>query len=90
VGSGSWPVGTGHPCFGCTEKGVGFEKALHQTVDAVTPPKTYPNVADDKGSGLTIGGALAAGAIAGAVVTAGVKVAGSLKEEAKSKEKQDS
>ncbi len=91
VGSGGWPVGTGHPCFGCTEKGVGFEKPLHQTVDAVTPPMTYPNVADDKGSGLTIGGAVVAGGIAGAAITAGVKVAKSLKEEEpKSEEKQDS
>ena len=81
VGSGSWPVGTGHPCFGCTEKGVGFEKPLHQTVDAVTPPMTYPNVADDKSNGLTIGGAVVAGGIAGAAITAGIKVAKSLKEE---------
>jgi hydrogenase small subunit len=29
VGSGSWPVGTGHPCFGCSEKGVGFHAPLH-------------------------------------------------------------
>ena len=27
VGSGAWPVGTGHPCFGCTEQGVGFHQA---------------------------------------------------------------
>ena len=92
VGSGSWPVGTGHPCFGCTEKGVGFEKPLHQTVDAVTPPMTYPNVADDKSSGLTIGGAVVAGGIAGAAITAGIKVAKSLKEEENIKpdKKQDS
>ena len=38
VGSNAWPVGTGHPCFGCTEKGIGFEKPLHQTVDSVIPP----------------------------------------------------
>jgi len=24
VGARSWPVGTGSPCFGCSEKGVGF------------------------------------------------------------------
>ena len=29
VGAGSWPVGTGHPCFGCSEKGVGFTETLH-------------------------------------------------------------
>src|SRR3569832_2903933 len=24
AGTGSWPVGCGHPCIGCTEQGVGF------------------------------------------------------------------
>ncbi len=28
VGPRSWPVGTGCPCFGCSEKGVGFTKAI--------------------------------------------------------------
>jgi hydrogenase small subunit len=28
VGARSWPVGTGCPCFGCSEKGVGFTKAI--------------------------------------------------------------
>ena len=52
---------------------------------------TFPNVADDKGSGLTIGGAVVAGGIAGAALTAGIKVAKSLKEEEpKLEEKQDS
>jgi len=90
VGSGGWPVGTGHPCFGCTEKGVGFEKPIHQTAAAVIPPLTFPNVNDDRGSGFTIGGAVVAGGLAGAAVTAGIKVAKALKEEPKSEEKQDS
>lgn len=29
TGAGTWPVGTGHPCFGCSEKGVGFAEPLH-------------------------------------------------------------
>jgi hydrogenase small subunit len=28
VGARSWPVGTGCPCFGCSEKGVGFSAPL--------------------------------------------------------------
>jgi hydrogenase small subunit len=28
VGARSWPVGTGSPCFGCSEQGVGFTKPL--------------------------------------------------------------
>jgi len=30
VGARSWPVGTGCPCFGCSEKGVGFAAPLAQ------------------------------------------------------------
>ncbi len=84
VGSNAWPVGTGHPCFGCTEKGVGFTKPIHQqaTVFTVTPPATYPDIIEEKTTGgWTIGGAAVAGAAAGAAVTAGIKVAKSLNEE---------
>ncbi len=46
VGSGAWPVGTGHPCFGCTEKGVGFTKPLHSpaVVKDLTPPSLFTEV----------------------------------------------
>jgi hydrogenase small subunit len=91
VGSNAWPVGTGHPCFGCTEKDVGFTKPIHQqaSVFTVTPPATYPNIVEDKTSGgWTIGGAALAGAAAGAAVTAGIKVAKSLGEK-ESKEEEN-
>ena len=82
VGSNAWPVGTGHPCFGCTEKGVGFEKPLHQTVDSVIPPLLYPKVGGtQQGKGMNAGGAAIAGAVAGAAITAGIKVTKALKEE---------
>ncbi len=84
VGSNAWPVGTGHPCFGCTEKGVGFTKPIHQqaTVFTVTPPATYPDIVEEKTSGgWTIGGAAVAGALAGAAVTAGIKVTKRLADE---------
>ena len=77
VGSNAWPVGTGHPCFGCTEKGVGFSKPIHQqaAVFTFTPPATYPDIVEEKTSGgVTIGGAAAALALGGAAVTAGIKV----------------
>ena len=31
AGGGTWPVGCGHPCIGCTEQGVGFQKPIHMT-----------------------------------------------------------
>jgi len=82
VGSNAWPVGTGHPCFGCTEKGIGFEKPLHQTVDSVIPPVTFPKVGGtEQGKGMNAGGAAIAGVVAGAALTAGIKVTKALKNE---------
>jgi len=76
VGSGSWPVGTGHPCFGCTEEGVGFKKAIHALaeVKTVTPPVTYPRIDQPVGQGITPGAAALAGGVAGAALGAGAVV----------------
>jgi len=70
VGAHSWPVGTGHPCFGCTEKGVGFHKPVHQqaTVLSVTSPKTFSDIAEEKDGGLGTGAAALVGALGGAAV----------------------
>jgi len=72
VGSGSWPVGTGHPCFGCTEEGVGFTKPIHSLaeVESVTPPLAFAAVDQPKGQGVTPGAAAVIGAAAGAAVGA--------------------
>ena len=77
VGSGAWPVGTGHPCFGCTEQGVGFTKPIHSLANllTVTPPTAYPRVAEQKGQGVTPGAAALTGAVAGAAIGAGVVLA---------------
>lgn len=82
VGSGSWPVGTGHPCFGCTEEGVGFTKATHALADvlSVTPPLGYATVDMRKGEGMTPGSAAVVGAVAGAAVGAGAMMMGKLKQ----------
>jgi hydrogenase small subunit len=47
--TGTWPVGVGHPCFGCAEKGVGFSTPLYQlaVLKEMTPPvffgEAFPN-----------------------------------------------
>ncbi len=68
----SWPIGLGHPCFGCTEKALAFRAPLHSTVDIErpTPPDTYPPIAAQHGgiSPLATG---VAGALVGAGVAAG-------------------
>ncbi|MBI1208977.1 MAG: hydrogenase small subunit [Azospirillum sp.] len=73
VGQGNWPIGTGHPCVGCTEEGVGFSKGIHElaTLQSVAPPLGYPGVVEDKGQGVTPVAAATLAGIAGAVVGAG-------------------
>lgn len=74
VGSGSWPVGTGHPCFGCSEEGVGFTAPLHSPARPlyVTPPLQFTSATPEKGKGASV---LAAG-VAGAAIGAGAVALG--------------
>ncbi|CDI03911.1 hydrogenase 2, small subunit [Candidatus Competibacter denitrificans Run_A_D11] len=73
VGEGNWPVGIGHPCFGCTEKGIGFTKPIHAlaTVQTYAPPTAFPAVGSPKGEGMTPGAAAVLGGVAGLAVGAG-------------------
>jgi hydrogenase small subunit len=68
----AWPIGLGHPCFGCTEEQLAFRVALHDTVpiERPTPPDTYPGIHEQQGhvgavatgiAGLAVGAALGAG-----------------------------
>ncbi len=87
--AGAWPVGTGHPCFGCTEQGVGFTKPIHTLANVltVTPPTAFPRVAEDKGQGATAGAAALAGAVGGAAIGAGAVLATRLGKQRASGEK---
>jgi hydrogenase small subunit len=69
---GAWPIGIGHPCFGCTESKLAFKVPLHDTVDIErpTPPDTYPPVHADRG-GISPVATGIAGALAGALLGAG-------------------
>ena len=80
IGEGSWPVGIGHPCFGCTEQGVGFTKAVHSLADVktVTPPTAFPRIVEDQPGGATVGAAALAAGIGGAVLGAGAVLASRL------------
>jgi hydrogenase small subunit len=73
VGEGAWPVGIGAPCFGCTEKGVGFEKPIHAlaSVRSQTPPSVYPAVEAQKGEGISAGAAALVAGVAGVALGAG-------------------
>ena len=80
VGSGAWPVGTGHPCIGCTEQGVGFTKAIHELSDVteVTPPNAFTDIFQSKGEGVSAGAAALAAGVIGAAVGAGTVIASRL------------
>ena len=82
VGSGAWPVGTGHPCFGCSEKGVGFTVPLFSPARPkyITPPSIFTAVDAHKSSGAGIAAAAAVAGIAGAALGAGAATAKKLKE----------
>ena len=71
VGENAWPVGIGHPCFGCTEQGVGFTRPIHSlaTVQTVTPPTAFPRVVEEQGVLSTAAVGVAAG-VAGALIGA--------------------
>jgi hydrogenase small subunit len=73
VGKGAWPVGIGHPCFGCTEAGVGFTKGIHQLAEVKnpTPPSTYPDIVEEQGNGVSPGVAALLAGVGGAAVGAG-------------------
>jgi hydrogenase small subunit len=68
---GAWPIGIGHPCFGCTEEDLAFRVPMFTTIsiDRATPPDTYAPVSAKEGmiSPLATGIAgLAAGSLLGA------------------------
>lgn len=72
-GHGAWPVGTGHPCFGCTEKGIGFTKPIHALANlkSQTPPSVYPSIDAAKGKGASPGAAALVGGAIGVALGAG-------------------
>jgi hydrogenase small subunit len=67
VGGASWPVGTGHPCIGCTEEGIGFAKPIHAVAElkTVTPPTHFARPNEEQGK-VSLAAAAALAAIAGA------------------------
>lgn len=65
---GAWPIGIGHPCFGCTEQGVAFHKPLHALAKVPNMPTIHPDHREST-SAATAG---VAGLIGGAVIGAGL------------------
>ena len=74
---GCWPVGTGHPCFGCTEQGTAFHKPIHAlaTVKTLTPPTAFPTVEGAKGWPADPAAVAIIAGIGGALIGAGAVAA---------------
>ncbi len=68
----AWPIGLGHPCFGCTEEAVAFRVPMLKPAEIVrpTPPATYAPVSAPQGTISPIATGLG-GVIGGALLGAG-------------------
>ncbi len=73
-----WPIGLGHPCFGCTEQGIAFNKPLHQ--EATLPEGAHPPIHPDHRKSIAAGWAGVAGLAAGAAIGAGLMASKKLGE----------
>jgi hydrogenase small subunit len=69
---GAWPIGTGHPCVGCTEQSMLWRTAIHDTVevDRPTPPDTYPPIHAPQGKTSAVAAGIV-GVVGGALLGAG-------------------
>ncbi|MBS1190324.1 MAG: Ni-Fe hydrogenase, small subunit:Twin-arginine translocation pathway signal [Rhodocyclaceae bacterium] len=68
AGASTWPVACGHPCIGCTEQGVGFQKPIHTLAKLknIEPNIQFPRINEEKGLGANLGSAAVLAAVAGA------------------------
>jgi hydrogenase small subunit len=88
--AGSWPVGVGHPCFGCTEQGVGFSTPLFQMAELknLTPPVFFGEAFPNKpgiAPGIKAFSAGGAGIVVGAAGAAALMSLGKDKEDRQDK-----
>jgi hydrogenase small subunit len=56
VGARSWPVGTGCPCFGCSEKGIGFTEAIPAQASLQFVGPSIPAYESAEGGQVRLGG----------------------------------
>jgi hydrogenase small subunit len=84
----AWPIGIGHPCFGCTEQTLAFRAALHDTVDIERPqpPDTYAPIDAPQGGTSAVAAGIA-GLAAGALLGASYKFGKQLESEPPAVEK---
>ncbi|MGV8074444.1 MAG: hydrogenase small subunit [Syntrophobacteraceae bacterium] len=77
----AWPIGIGHPCFGCTEKDLAFRVPLHETIEIkhLTPPDTFAPINAEHDSRVSPVATGVAGLVGGALLGAGYKLSKNLR-----------
>lgn len=85
---GTWPVRTGHPCFGCSEKGIGFHVPVFVEADITkesvfTPAATPAGIKYERGGKVSGVAAGLVGAAVGAAAGAAAVTVTRMKEEEK-------
>jgi len=77
----AWPIGVGHPCYGCSEEGIGFTLPIHETVevDYPTPPATFAPLSSPTGVVSPIATGIA-GAVGGGLLGAGLVASSKLRD----------
>jgi len=80
AGESNWPVGCGHPCIGCTEKGIGFTKPIHSLAEllTVTPPTQFARPAEERGEGASLPAIATVAAVGGLAIGVGARIAKNL------------
>jgi hydrogenase small subunit len=68
----AWPIGLGHPCYGCTEESLAFKVAMHDTVTIPepVPPRDQPPITPAPQGVSPIATGLG-GAVVGGIIGAG-------------------
>jgi len=76
AGSGAWPVGTGHPCFGCTEQAIAFTEPIYSQADVpfVTPAAAQAPIAAEQGKGMSTASVAVLSGAAGVAIGAGAVI----------------
>jgi hydrogenase small subunit len=72
----AWPIGLGHPCFGCTEQEIAFRVPMLKPAEIVrpTPPSTYAPISASQGTVNPVATGLS-GLVGGALLGAGFMAA---------------
>jgi hydrogenase small subunit len=91
VGGGIWPVGIGHPCYGCNEEGIGFTKGIAQlaSVENPTPRNAKPEVLSPEGGHVSPTAMGLLGGVVGLVAGVSLMAVKELGRQQKSQRKDD-